>query len=277
MDFPLAGKKRGYNRLVFMMCFVWAVVKTAQQIRKGHQMALPSSDITTLTIHMRHLWLTTSTSRSKYGKASSRTQEQEALATSDTQRLLGSLPPHAITVYTDGSALGNPGPAGAGAFICHVPSLGSNPTTHHLLQPLGLATNNIGEMWGIGMALSFILDGPLRRLLPLTRVIVLTDSLWTKSALQKGFCKDKFLSELLTEVQKLIDLIAKASVSKPKILWIPGHVDTHGNTVADMLAVKGSKLSKKLIAAGRMISSPPDFSDRVFRYHTYTRSGLHAY
>ena len=204
-------------------------------------------------------------------------QEQETLASSDTQRLLGSLPPHAIIVYTDGSALGNPGPAGAGAFVCHTPPRSSSPEVHHLVQPLGIATNNIGELWGIGMALSFILEGPMRHRLPLTRVIVLTDSLWSKSTLKKGFCKDKFLADLLTEVQSLIDRVTSKSLVKPKILWIPGHVNTHGNTVADMLAVKGSKMSKKLIAAGKMASASPDFSNPVFHYHVYTRSGLYAH
>ena len=145
------------------------------------------------------------------------------------------------------------------------------------MQPLGIATNNIGELWGIGMALSFILEGPMRHRLPLTRVIILTDSLWSKSTLKKGFCKDKFLADLLTEVQSLIDRVASKSLVKPKILWIPGHVNTHGNTVADMLAVKGSKMSKKLIAAGKMASASPDFSNPVFHYHVYTRSGLHAH
>ena len=52
-----------------------------------------------------------------YGSASSRTAEQQELANRYATNLIDNIPNTDIIVYTDGSSLGNPGPAGAGYYI----------------------------------------------------------------------------------------------------------------------------------------------------------------
>ena len=58
-------------------------------------------------------------------------------------------PPSTLVYYTDGSASPNPGPAGAGTvlFMDGLP-------VWIVAVPLGDSTNNIGELYAIGIALS---------------------------------------------------------------------------------------------------------------------------
>ncbi len=55
-----------------------------------------------------------------------------------------------VTIFTDGSSLGNPGPAGAAA-ICCVPNANE---AFVIREPLGEHTNNLSELWAIWLALN---------------------------------------------------------------------------------------------------------------------------
>ncbi len=58
------------------------------------------------------------------------------------------IPRGGITLYTDGSANPNPGPCGAGVYC---PEEGSG-----WYQGLGLGTNNLGELYAVGMAVGIV-------------------------------------------------------------------------------------------------------------------------
>ena len=73
-----------------------------------------------------------------------------------TERLasfLESPPEDAAVYYTDGSASPNPGPCGAGFFRPEGPLAECSAATS-----LGRGTNNIGELYAMGMALKCIIQ-----------------------------------------------------------------------------------------------------------------------
>ena len=95
--------------------------------------------------------------------------------------MLSKLLGNAIIAYTDGSAIGNPGPCGAGAYISLV--------RKHL--PLVYGTNNIGEMFATGMVLQFITNEKvLSRAARRVRTFIFSDSKLTIDSLRKGYGAD---------------------------------------------------------------------------------------
>ena len=96
-------------------------------------------------------------SASRYGSAGRRTPEQQAEAVALAARVITAID-HDTTIvaYTDGSAQGNPGPAGAGAIVTY-PGWGPEASSRHteeLSVGVGAGTNNFGELWAIGMVLT---------------------------------------------------------------------------------------------------------------------------
>ncbi|HEX5038434.1 MAG TPA: ribonuclease HI family protein [bacterium] len=57
-------------------------------------------------------------------------------------------------LYTDGAARGNPGPAGAGAFIC----TGDGKTVAEIAEYLGETTNNVAEYKGLIYGLEKLIE-----------------------------------------------------------------------------------------------------------------------
>jgi ribonuclease HI len=235
--------------------------------------------ITALTISIRNLWTLKTKPSSKYGSASNRTPQQKELALSDADNLVNNLRQHSIVIYSDGSALGNPGPAGAGAFITYQQP-GADPISYHLLHPLGHSTNNAGELWGIGMALTCVIDDQiLRTAARLCPVYILTDSLWTTSTLDKGFSLNHNLNAITCSILSLIDRIEKFSVRRPRRYWVPGHVDLADNVTADALALQGSELSKSNAERGLIhpLENCVHVFNGVFNYYKQKYGKLYPY
>ena len=82
-------------------------------------------------------------------KETTGSKERKKMAGKGVLKKLENLPEGTIVAYTDGSSLGNPGPAGAGAYILH-PEEG----VYNLYAPLGNNTNNVGELWAIAMVIN---------------------------------------------------------------------------------------------------------------------------
>ena len=258
LDFE-APSEPPIRRLPFLMVFNWAVWKVVSGLRKGRDAGNAAPAILRITLEMRHHWVSCFKAKPKstYGSASTRTPAQKKLAFEDSSTLIRSLPPHSIVIYTDGSSLGNPGPAGAGAVVTWTPPLG-NSLIVRLFFPLGTSTNNVGELWAIGMALQFIRDDPrFRMAISIHPIYILTDSLLSCTSISKGFCKDPFLDSLIREIRPGMASMIRC----PLILWIPGHSGVEGNDSADALAVHGSKTSKDLSLSFRTQTEEP------FLYH----------
>jgi ribonuclease HI len=144
--------------------------------------------------------------------------------------LISKIPKNSVIIYSDGSAYGNPGPAGAGAWIL-MPGIGEVS----LYESLGSSTNNAGELWAIGMALDYILTSSYQT----APVYICTDSNYAIGLLRDGH-KAKSNRDLI------IPILAKIKALPQKITFIhvPGHADVPGNVSADSLANHGSKISR---------------------------------
>lgn len=141
-------------------------------------------------------------------------------------------------VYTDGSAHGNPGPAGAGAVIvCGGKKVA---TLHH---KGGFSTNNRMELYAVIMAVDYLpTDEP---------VTIYTDSQYVKNGLnswlagwvRKGWrkangekVKNRDLWEQLLQIKKDYPLLT--------IKWVKAHNGHKWNELADSLANKGASESE---------------------------------
>lgn len=165
-------------------------------------------------------------------------QKENELAAADG--LFAGLPDGSTVVFTDGSSLGNPGPAGAGAviFIKHGPLL-EGMARRELWAALGLEGNNFSEVWAIGMACQVLLDTPLSP--SDSPVSIFTDSKFAIGVLMKGWRALEFVPLVKGVIRLLFRLRALVEVD---LHWVAGHVGFVGNELADGLANRGSELSR---------------------------------
>ena len=146
-----------------------------------------------------------------------------------------------ITIYTDGSALGNPGPGGYGAVLL------SGRHRKELSQGFRLTTNNRMELTAVCAALEALkFEG--------SDVTVYSDSKYVVAAVTQGWVfgwekkgfKDKKNPDLW---QRFLRVYRRHSV---RFVWGKGHADIPENERCDRLAVAASQ-------------SPNLFEDRGYR------------
>jgi ribonuclease HI len=159
-----------------------------------------------------------------------------------------------VVAFTDGSALGNPGPAGAGAIITYPAygPLGGCHTEEHSIG-LGHGTNNFGEMWAIGMVLQDMQRKEAAGYSPPATGYILTDSAYTLGCLTKGW-----VSKSHPALQTTLLALLRERPTNWLLRWVPGHANVTLNDAADRAANRGSSRS----AAGRGL---PDIDDRASR------------
>lgn len=162
---------------------------------------------------------------SGFGSAGSRTAQQAAMAEAAAKQLIASLADDAVVVFTDGACRGNPGPAGSGALV-QLP----DGRRGESCKALGTATNNVGELTAIGLALD-LLEGA--EVDPATTVAVLTDSKYTHGVLVQGW-KAKANRELILGLRDRL-----TGWPNLRLHWVAGHVGIDGNERADALANLG--------------------------------------
>lgn len=135
-------------------------------------------------------------------------------------------------IYTDGSALGNPGPGGWGWWIDDAAcASGSETGTDPTFTPVR-TTNNRMELAAIAHALAAN-PGPVE---------IVTDSTYSRDALTRwvhGWRRRGWKTAAGAPVKNrdliepLAGLIASRDVT---ITWVKGHATSHGNHRADALA-----------------------------------------
>jgi len=138
--------------------------------------------------------------------------------------------PHKITVYTDGSALGNPGPGGYGIV------LQAGKHRKELSQGFELTTNNRMELLAVIVALES-LNGTG------SAVTIYSDSKYVVDAVEqkwvfrwekKGFKKKKN-PDLW---KRFLKIYPKHTV---KFQWVKGHAGLPGNERCDQLAIEAAE------------------------------------
>ncbi len=144
-----------------------------------------------------------------------------------------------ITIYTDGSSLGNPGPGGYGIVLI------SGSHRKELLQGYKLTTNNRMELMAVIVALESLK-------LENSHVTIYTDSRYVVDAVMKewvfGWEKKNFARKKNPDLWKrFLKVYRKHQV---KLVWVKGHAQNKENNRCDKLAVEASSSSKLLIDEG---------------------------
>lgn len=144
-----------------------------------------------------------------------------------------------ITIYTDGSSLGNPGRGGYGVVLL------SGPYRKELSGGFRLTTNNRMELLAVITGLEALKnDG--------NDVTVYSDSQYVVHAVEKGWVfgwekkrfKDKKNADLWTRFLKAYRR------HRVRFVWIKGHADIPENERCDRLAVAASSSDNLLEDTG---------------------------
>ena len=138
----------------------------------------------------------------------------------------GKEPSPKIIMYTDGSALGNPGPGGFGTLLLH------GQYKKELSAGFRLTTNNRMELMAVIAGLEALK-------LKNAEVTIYTDSRYVVDAVEKGWLlkwiktrfKGKKNSDLWMRFYEIYQL------HRVNFVWVKGHADILGNEKCDRLAV----------------------------------------
>ncbi|MBQ0080798.1 MAG: ribonuclease HI [Alistipes sp.] len=157
-----------------------------------------------------------------------------------------------ITIYTDGSSKGNPGPGGYGVVML------AGPYRKEISEGFRLTTNNRMELLGVCVALEAI-----KR--PGYDVTIYSDSKyvveavekhWVTSWIRKNF-KDKKNPDLWI---RFMEVYLKHNV---RFVWVKGHAQTVENNRCDEMAVAASDNSNLSIDSGYEDGPGSDFYQRL--------------
>lgn len=144
-----------------------------------------------------------------------------------------------MTIYTDGSALGNPGAGGYGIVLL------SGPHRKELSQGFRLTTNNRMELMAVCVALETLrFDG--------CNVTLYSDSKYVVDAVNLGWVfgweKKNFQNKKNPDLwQRFLRIYRRHKV---RFVWVKGHASTVENNRCDQLAVAAANSSNLLADSG---------------------------
>ena len=164
--------------------------------------------------------------------------------------LILSIPSCEAICYTDGSALINPGPAGAGASLMFPGP--SGPVLVERAVSLGFSTNNVGELWAIAMAIRMAEGEEHRLSMDPVPLHIITDSKYSIGIIQGSAVNANAL--LANKVKGIIKLRRKKT--RVTLHWVKGHLNIDGNEQADMLAKSAARGSRGITV---------DLKDKILR------------
>ena len=145
-----------------------------------------------------------------------------------------------VTIYTDGSSRGNPGPGGYGALLMY------GDKRKELSQGYRLTTNNRMELMGVIAALE-----ALKR--PGLDITIYTDSQYIVKAIKEGWL-NKWLATNFAKGKKNKDLWVKFyNLYKQhhiNFVWVKGHAENAYNNRCDILATSAADGKDLLVDEG---------------------------
>jgi len=162
---------------------------------------------------------------SGFGSAGTRTAGQAAMAHEAARALLEGLSVDTVRAFTDGACRGNPGPAGSGAVLVLPDGRRAEAS-----RALGHATNNVGELTAIGLALDLLEEAGVEGS---ASVALFTDSSYANGVLTRGW-KAKANRDLVEGLRERL-----ARWPHLTVYWLAGHVGIPDNERADALANAG--------------------------------------
>ncbi len=169
------------------------------------------------------------------GSSSSRTQEQILLARSATSAHLGQLPASTLIIFTDGSALKNPGPCGASAVVythglCMQPTVLQRPVSNH-------STSYHAELVAIYLALEYS-SVLIQSHSHFDTVSIHTDCQSVIATLLNG-CPNGYHSTV-QEIHTYVKDLYSAGI-QVEVLWVAGHAGLAANEIADSAAKQAAR------------------------------------
>ena len=134
-----------------------------------------------------------------------------------------------ITIYTDGSSRGNPGPGGYGIVLI------SGQHRKEISEGYQLTTNNRMELLAVIVALEALK-------IPGSDVTVYTDSRYVADAVEKGWVfnwmNKRFKNKKNPDLwMRFLEVYKQHNV---KFVWVKGHANNPLNERCDQLAVEAS-------------------------------------
>ena len=139
-----------------------------------------------------------------------------------------------ITIYTDGSALGNPGPGGYGAVLI------SGRFRKEVSQGYRLTTNNRMELTAVIEALDILKEPCVVELYSDSKYVI--DGLskgWAKGWQKRGWIKSDKKPALNPDLWER--LLALTDRHEMRYHWVKGHAENEKNNRCDQMAVAESK------------------------------------
>ena len=154
-----------------------------------------------------------------------------------------------IIAFTDGAAQilngQNNGPSGSGAVVLFTKNDNNNKNVYKKRKVLGIATNNISELYAIWMAIELILNNYEKYKFVINKNIrFFTDSEYVIKMLN-GINVIKENSELITWIRNEL-YIFEQNGWNISMHWVGGHAGIKYNEMADELAVQARKESEAL-------------------------------
>lgn len=154
-----------------------------------------------------------------------------------------------VTIYTDGSSRGNPGPGGYGVVLM---------SGHHqkeLSQGYKHTTNNRMELMAVIAGLEALKKNQLN-------VTIYSDSQYVVNAVEKGWLK-KWIATNFKGGKKNKDLWMKfhhlSHYHRLKFVWVKGHANNQYNNRCDVLATAAADSNNLHVDEGFISTSPPLF------------------
>ena len=175
-----------------------------------------------------------------FGSANSRTTVQKELAKSHAVAQLNAIPSNELVIFTDGSALRNPGPCGASA-VCYHEGMDTEPTVlTKSVSPLG--TSYLGELCGLELATNHAREN-IPTYTP-TSIHIFCDC---QSAIQSISTTNIHSShqDIIDNILRNITIIQKAGITV-NLNWIAGHVKLQPNEIADENAKTAAESAKEM-------------------------------
>ena len=144
-----------------------------------------------------------------------------------------------ITIYTDGSALGNPGPGGYGAVLL------SGPFRKEMSAGFQLTTNNRMELMAVCVALEALKFAG-------SDVVVYSDSKYVVDAVTKGWVfgweKKGIAGKKNPDLwRRFLGVYRRHRV---RFVWVKGHAETVENNRCDQMAVAAANGRDLLVDTG---------------------------
>ena len=139
-----------------------------------------------------------------------------------------------ITINTDGSALGNPGPGGYGAVLI------SGRFRKEVSQGYRLTTNNRMELTAVIEALDILKEPCVVELYSDSKYVI--DGLskgWAKGWQKRGWIKSDKKPALNPDLWE--QLLALTDRHEMRYHWVKGHAENEKNNRCDQMAVAESK------------------------------------